>query len=285
MWRGELENVRESLERSAKISEEIEDLRGLSSAYYDISALLRKENDFTASEKYVKECLKVAKKSGSKTEIAKAYKALGAAKGYTGTKVESIKARQKAVEMAMETDDLALLSDCYGNLAWEYYDDKQYEKALELDMKALDLARSAGHADAIAWSLADLASVHISLEDYDTAMGFIDEAVGIYQQLQEHRLLAQIYVQYGYVYEDEDWGKAKKYLNKGLDLINEYGDQAQICEYNINVGHLYTWRGDKKGMSYIDKARAILDDMEDPALRDRMESKIKAALEDTPKDS
>ncbi|MEE9115387.1 MAG: tetratricopeptide repeat protein [Thermoplasmata archaeon] len=283
MWRGSLENVRESLERSARIAESLKDLKGLASSYYDISALLRMESDFKASEKYVEKCLKAAKRSGSKTEIAKAFKALGAVKGYTGTKEESIEVRQKAVDFAQETDDLALLSDCYGNLGWEYYDDRQYDKALELDHKALDLARSAGNAGSIAWSLAELASVYISVEDYGTAVEYIEEAVDIYQQLQEHRLLALIYIQYGYVYEDENWDKAKEYLNKGLNLINECGNMAQICNYYINVGHFYMWRGDEEGMPFIDKAKAILENIEDQVLRDRLESKIQTALNDVPK--
>lgn len=286
MWRGDLENVRESLDRSASIAENLKDLKGLASSYYDISALLRMESDFKASEKYVDKCLKAARKSGSRTEIAKAYKALGAVKGYTGTKSESIEIRQMALDFAKETDDLALLSNCYSNLAWEYYDDDQCDKALDLDQKALDAARDAGNAGAIAWTLADLASVYISKEEYDTAVKCIDEAVDIYHQLQEHRLLAQIYIQYGYVYEEEDWGRAKKYLKKGLDLINKFGNQAQICEYRINVGHMYKWRGDEKeGLTYIDEAKGLLAKIEDSKLRERLESKIKAALDDAPKDS
>ncbi len=283
MWRGSLENVKESLERSASIAESLKDLKGLASSYYDISALLRIESDFKASEKYVDKCLKAARKSGSKTEIAKAYRAKGSIKGFIGSRDESIKAKQMAVDFAEESDDLALLSYCYGSLASEYYSDKQFDEALNLNLKALDSARNSGDAGAIAWSLSDLASIYISKEEYDTATGCIDEAVEIYQRLQEHRLLAQIYIQYGYVYEDRNWDKAKKYLKKGLDLINEFGNLAHICEYYINVGWLYRWRGEEEGQTYIEKAEDLVAKIEDPKLRERLESQIQAALADTPK--
>jgi tetratricopeptide (TPR) repeat protein len=283
MWRGSLESVRESLERSASIAESIKDLKGLASSYYDISALLRLESDFKASEEYVDKCLKAARRSGSNTEIARAYRAMGAVKSFLGTKDESIKVRQMAVDFAEETDDLALLSYCYCSLASEYYDDKQYDQALDLDQKALDSARNSGDAGAIAWSLSNLASIYISKEEYETATVCMDEAVEIYQRLQEHRLLAQIYIQYGYVYEDKNWEKAKKFLNRGLDLINEFGNLAHICEYYINVGWLYRWRGEDEGLTYIEKAEDLVGKIEDPKLREKLESQIQAALTDTPK--
>jgi tetratricopeptide (TPR) repeat protein/DNA-binding PadR family transcriptional regulator len=284
MWRGSLDNVRESLERSAKIAENVKDLEGLASSYYDISTLLRMESDFEASEKYVDKCLKAAKKSGSKTEIARAYRAMGIVKGFVGTKAESIKARKLAVDFAEESDDLALLSSCYGSLALEYYYDKQFDEALDLDHKAVDSARNSGNASAVAWSLSNMASTLLSREEYDTASGCIDEAIEIYQRLQEHRLLAQVYIQCGYIYEDKDWGKAKKFLNKGLDLIIEFGNLPRVCEYYITVGAFYRWRGEEKeGLTYIDKARDLLAKIEDPKLKEKLESKIQAALTDTPK--
>jgi tetratricopeptide (TPR) repeat protein/DNA-binding PadR family transcriptional regulator len=285
MWRGNLEDVKESLERSASIAKSLKDLKGLASSYYDISALLRMESDFKASEEYVEKCLKVARKSGSETEIAKAYRAKGAVKSFIGSRDESVKARQMAVEHAKESDDLALLSYCYGSLASVYYDVRQLDEALDIDHKALDSARESGNAGAIASSLSNLAASYIAKEEYGTATECIDEAVEIYQRLQEHRLLAQILIQYGYVYEDEDWGKAKKYLNKGLDLINEFGNLAHICEYYINVGWFYRWRGEEdEGLTYIEKGRDLIAKIEDPKLREKLESQIQAALEDTPKD-
>ncbi len=283
MYRGNLENVMESLKRSARISKDVKDMEGLAGSYYDIAVLLRLESDYEESETYANKCLKAARSSGEKVEIAKAYRALGVIKGYTGKRGDSIRIRQKAIDFAKESGDLALLSDCYGNLAGELYDIKKIDEAMELDSKALETARESGNARMIAWTLSNLASVYISQEDYTTATECLDEAVDIYRQLQEHRLLAQIYVQYGYVYEDEDWSKAKRYLKKGLDLINAFGNLANICEYYINVGHLYLWRGDDEGMTYIDEATAMLDKIEELELRERLESKIQDALDDAPK--
>jgi tetratricopeptide (TPR) repeat protein len=283
MWRGSPESVMESLQRSAEISEEIKDLKGLASSYYDIAALLRTESEYKESEAYANKCLETARTSGDIAEIARAYNAIGAAKGYTGSKKESIRVREKAIDTARKSDDLALLSACLSNLAGEYYEDEQMDKALELRQESLEAARGSGNARSIAWSLSDLASVHISKEEYQIANQHLDEAADIYQRLQEHRLLAQMYIQYGYIFEDEDWGKAKKYLNKGLELISNFGSPADICEYHINVGHLYRWRGDKEGMAYIEEAKILLERIEDPVLRKKLESKIHDALTDTPK--
>jgi tetratricopeptide (TPR) repeat protein len=283
MWRGSLENVMESLKRSARISEDIKDLEGLASTYYDMATLSRMESIYDESEAYADKCLVTARTSGSKTEIAKAYRALGVIKGITGTHKESVKFRKKAIDFAKESGNLALLSICYGNLAGELYDAERIDEAMELDQSALTAARDSGNARAIAWTLSNLASVHISREDYAMATECLDEAVDIYQQLQEHTLLAQMHVQYGYVFEEEDWGTAKDYLKKGVDLIDKFGDQASKCEYYINVGRLHIWRGDDEGMAYIDKAGDILKRMEDAELRERLESKIQDALKASPK--
>jgi tetratricopeptide (TPR) repeat protein/DNA-binding PadR family transcriptional regulator len=280
IWRGMFDEALEPLQRSAEMAEKIEDFVGLTESYYSIGGLMWKTGNLEEYRSSVDRCLEAAKASENTTAIARAYKGLGVFKDNMGKTEESLAIKQEAVEYANKTDDLVLQSNCYGNLAKAFYDLKRKKEALKLDLKSLEIARQTGDARSIAHHLSNTASVYISMGKDVEAKEYVVEAEEILRNTQENRMLAQVFLQYGYVYSDEDWSKATEFMTMGLDIIDDIGSPATRCDYYTNVGHLYLWNRDKKGVELLDKASTLASGIGEVSLRHRLEEGIKNALKD-----
>ncbi|MEE9224441.1 MAG: tetratricopeptide repeat protein, partial [Thermoplasmata archaeon] len=205
LLRGDYDEVIEPLERSAEISKKIGDLVGLTECYYNVASTLWAKGDIKRSQEYVDQCLEIAESSGDFTVTARAYKALGILNDEMGHENEGLDAKRKAVDHARKSEDPGLLSSCLTNLAKSYYDIKKDEESMKLTEEALETAKKLGSAREIAWSLSNLSSDYIVRREFEKAKELADEAAEICLDLKENRLLAQIYIRYGYIFKEEDW--------------------------------------------------------------------------------
>lgn len=280
MWKGLFEDALEPLQRSAEMAEKSNDLVELAECHYSLAGLMRKTGDITAYKSYVDLCKRFAQASGDKLAIAKAHKADSILKSIMGKDKIAYQIAERALDYAKQAEDPVLLSDCYGILAHRLYDLKKREEALKLDIKSIDIAREIGEARSIAFRLSNTASTYIAMERHSEAREFVEEAEEIFEDIGERRMLAQIYQQYGYIYADESWTKAKKYLGKSLNAIDEFGSPIERCEFYTIAGHLYLWCRDKKGLGILKKASALASEVDDKSLRKVLEAGIETALED-----
>jgi tetratricopeptide (TPR) repeat protein len=285
LLRGNYGEVIEPLERSAELSKKIGDSVGMAECYYNIASTLWAKGDIKRSQEYVAQCLEIAESSGDFTVTARAYKALGILNDEMGNEKKGLSAKRKAVGYARKSENMALLSLCLNDLANSYYDLERDEDSLKLAEEALEAAKKLGSAREIAWSLSNLSSDYIVRREFEKAKEVADEAAEICLDLKENRLLAQIYIRYGYIFKEEDWGKAQDFLKKSLDLMDRFGSPADRCVFYTNVGHLYLWRSkekglapDKQGLTYIKQAETLLRSVKEVPRRKELEAKIGDAL-------
>lgn len=278
MWRGNYEETLEPLERSAEISEKLGDSESLTDCYYSLAALSMYTDELGKSQEYIERCLESSKLSRSMKSIAKAHKALGALREELGEVKEALRIKTKAAKFAEESGDLALLTDTYGNLAITEYKLDDYDKALMFGKKSLDYAIQLGDARSIARNFSQMASSHIRKEEYEKAKEYVDEASEIFESLKDQFSMAMVYNKYGYIFEESDWKKAREFFKKSLDLVDEYGSLAERVEHYANVGHLYLWKDDKKGLALVKRASALVKHVKNPSQRERLEREIEKAL-------
>ena len=285
LLRGNYDEVIEPLERSAELSEKIGDSVGMTECYYNIASTLWAKGDIQKSKEYVDQCLEIAESSGDFTVTARAYKALGILNDEMGHEKKGLDAKREAVDYARKSEDLGLLSSCLGNLAKSYYDIKKDEESLKLAEEALETAKKLGSARDTAWNLSNLSSAYIARKEFKRAEKLADEAAEICRDLKENRLLAQIYIRYGYLFEEEDWGKAQDFLKESLALTDRFGSPADRCVFYTNVGHLYLWRSkekglapDKQGLACIKQAESLLKRVKELPRRKELEAEIREAL-------
>jgi len=289
MWTANYENVLEPLKRSAEIAERTDDLKGLTESYYSIAAFHWTTGDLEESEGYVDRCLATAKLTKDDGAVARAYKGLGVLKAEMGENREALKIKRKAIDFAKKSNDMILLGDCYQNLSNTCYALDKNDDALRFAEESLKISKTVGEARGIAIDLLSVANIHIVREEYEAAEELLDEATDIIQSLRDNRKLAQAYIQYGYIYANEDRDRADEFFKKGLDLVDEFGSLADRCEYYANVGHLYLWRAEEEGLApddlglaYVNEASDLIKRVKEVPLMRKLERVVGKALEHVP---
>lgn len=267
------------LEKSAKISDDIGDLEGLADTYYNMGAIFLKQDNLGRSQEYVEKCLETAEISGNMAEIAKAHQALGIIKERLGKQKEGLRTKRKAVDYAKESGDLHLLSNCYTDLGVSYYRLEKNEEAQKSYEKAVESARRIGDVRAVAFGLYNAASAYIEKPDLVKAEECLNEAVEIFEVVQEENMVASAYLSYGFIYNMRGkWGEAEEYFEKNLDLIENSGSLADLYESYRTIGQITLKRDRRKGLAYLKKASAVAERVKEVSLRNTFRSEIRDLL-------
>ncbi|MCK9557473.1 MAG: tetratricopeptide repeat protein [Candidatus Cloacimonetes bacterium] len=112
-------------------------------------------------------------------DMVPAYINLGNAYGPLRSFDKSLKAYQKALELAIETKNLPYQSYVYGNMARVHADLEDYEQSYDCAMKALEISRNYYGESHIADTLSTVASACVKLGRFDEAKQHLDEALSI----------------------------------------------------------------------------------------------------------
>ncbi|UCD92199.1 MAG: tetratricopeptide repeat protein, partial [Methanobacteriota archaeon] len=277
--RGYNREAMKSLEKSAEISKEIGDHEGLADSYYNLAAVFLRTGDLKKSQSYVDKCLATAETSGSLSEIAKAYQIYGVVEEKLGKNKEALRIKRKTVEYAKESGDLHLLNESYTGLGVAYYRLERNDEALSSYEKALESARTTGDVRGTAFALFNMASVYIEKPDLVKAEEYLDESVGILQILEERRMVASTYLSYGFIHKMRgNWTKAEECFKRNLSLVEDIGSPTDLYESYKTIGQILVEKYPRKGLTYLKKASAVVDAVDEVSLRDSLRSEIQSIL-------
>lgn len=168
--------------------------------------------------------------------IAKAYERLG-------DKANSLKYYYDYAFYSQKKGDNKKLASAYINIGWIYQMFGEYVKAFEFYNKALEVARRGNDALNEAASLRKLAVWHIDKENYDKALELLMKALKIdtdRRSFAEHKYnLACDYFDIGLVYVNkDDIPAAREFYNKSNQLFLELKQKQELNDYYFNLGEL-----------------------------------------------
>jgi len=168
--------------------------------------------------------------------IAKAYERLG-------DKANSLKYYYDYAFYSQKKGDNKKLASAYINIGWIYQMFGEYVKAFEFYNKAFELARSRNDALNEAASLRKLAVWHVDKENYDKALELLMKALKIdtdNQSFAEHKYnLACDYFDIGLVYVNkDDIPAAREFYNKSSQLFRDLKQKHELNDYYFNLGEL-----------------------------------------------
>ena len=102
---------------------------------------------------------------------------------------EALTSYQEALKIVYEKlDDRNTEATIFGNISVIYFEQGNYEGALELRQEVLEIARVTGDQETIALSLKDIGGIYADYGQYDKAQGLLEEALRL---AQEKRLSAR----------------------------------------------------------------------------------------------
>jgi len=131
-----------------------------------------------------------------------------------------------------------------GNIGIVYYEQKNYQKALDYYLKALKINEVSGNKTGIALNLGNIGLIYSEQTDYDKALEYYFRALKINEELGKKNAIAIRLGNIGTAYKAlGDHKKALEYYTKALKIGEELGDKKGIASRLGNIGILYIATG------------------------------------------
>ena len=164
---------------------------------------------------------------------------------------------QPALENQNTVDDTATINKI-NKLAAEY-SSSYPDSTLYYGQLAINKARIINYSKGIADGLKLTASVYYSQANYTTAKQNLDEAIGIYQGLNDQCGISDIYKIFGDLYiQTGEYQKSLYYFNSAYAIKAKINDQAGIAGIYLHMGNVYNYIGHPSmGLDYYFKSLNI----------------------------
>ena len=166
---------------------------------------------------------------------------------YNGT----IKTLTESASFFEETNDKLNAAKCYSNISSAMAELENYPKAIEYNIRALNIFKNQNLLQFQLITLPNLAAQYFRDGDTLKAIDYNLEAEQLATKMENKRSLSIIYNNLGSIFLDTDPQKAQAYLEKTIQLKNELNLKSGIEVALGNLGYLYLQRGAyKTAISY-----------------------------------
>ena len=155
------------------------------------------------------------------THHAEAYLILGGSYRLLGESSKAIDFLQKSLDVYLVVKNMIRVSDTYVNFANTYTDIKQYSTAVDYFMKALEIQRLTNDRYGQAIVYTNLGDTYIKLQDYRNAIDVLHRSILIWKGLSHNLALALSYMNLGaaHMYLSQ-YTTAQAFLDTAQDLYD-----------------------------------------------------------------
>jgi tetratricopeptide (TPR) repeat protein len=133
-----------------------------------------------------------------------------------------------------------------------YLSQGDYDEAIELYQRFLELSEETGHLFGIGMAANNLGSVYTHKGDYDKTIPLFKKKLTISEKIGNKVGIAMAANNLGWIYcQEKNFNEAIELYEKALSIVKELGDKLGILNVTINLGSLY------KNKAHYDRAFAL----------------------------
>ena len=154
-----------------------------------------------------------------------------------------------------EANDDLNAAKCYSNISSAFAELNNYNKAIEYSEKALTIFEAQNQQPFVMLTLPNLATQYFKSGDTLQAIDRYNKAEALAKTMNNKLSLSLIYNNLGSIYLNDDYEKAKNYLEQALNLKNELNLSAGIEITESNLGYVYLrTNAYSKAKEYLERA-------------------------------
>jgi signal transduction histidine kinase len=223
--RGDFEKALEYFQKSASVSEKIDDYKGMANSIGSIGRINQDRGNFTEALLNYEESLKLYEKVDDKSNIA-----------------------------------ITL-----GNIGIVYYLQSNLSKTLEYYEKSIKIKEELGDKLGISRSLNNIGLVYIAQGNIPKTLEYYNKSLKISEEIGDKKLMANTYNNIGIIHHDQkNNSKALEYYLKSLKLREEIGNKSHIAASINNIANIYHDQDSlEKALEYHEKSLKIKEEIED----------------------
>ncbi|MEL7529904.1 MAG: CHAT domain-containing protein [Bacteroidota bacterium] len=176
--------------------------------------------------------------------------------------IAPLQAAQATFESLAETGNksaASMASACLTSLGDSYTDLGQWEAAEKAYLLTIEKAEARGAQRSVAVGKTQLASLWHRQKKYDQALTAYQEALGVFQQLKDHRTEAVAWHQIAMVHEGQkNWAGAEKAYRASLAISTREKNRAGEARTLLQLGNLYqAWQRSEEAVPCYQQAADI----------------------------
>jgi tetratricopeptide (TPR) repeat protein/DNA-binding PadR family transcriptional regulator len=278
MKRGEREIAVENEEKALKISEQIQDYRGIADTYRKLGEFYGGIGEFERAIEYHERSIEYANKVEDVPGLAKAYVELGTVYSNKGEHVRAIEYYEKSMGILENLGDMYELAKVSANLGVVYADKSELDKALKYFEQSIGITETSGDIRQMGYALANAGEAYARKGELERALEYLDDALEIFNKLGEQFMIAEVYSNYGTIYRlREDWDKSAKYYQDALKILENLNIPYYIAKVAFELGKLYVNQGNVElASTYLHRALQIWDSLKSRSNVDKVRAELHA---------
>lgn len=245
--------------RAIGISEKIDDVSGLRSAYKRIAYSYYYMNDLVLSGENFSHFVEFSEMLDDTAQVCRGYFMLGVCQYRNGYYPKALESYQKTLSLAEKTNDLQFQAVALNNFANIHTDLKNYSLALSYFQQAIDIKTKMGDEKGVVASRENMANIYSKSGDYDRALEQYENVLKYKEANNDEEGISITLMNIGFTYEKlEKFNSALEYYTKSLIILYRLEEYRNISVCLNNIGDIYYAQGKfKQAIDSSEKSLAI----------------------------
>ena len=199
---------------------------------------------------YLNQAFAIAKKSDYKKYISEISNQLGMNYYYLGDYKRAVKNFLISLEANKSLKDEVGIASCLNNIGSIYIGQEDYVKALEYQLKSLNLRqenfkKGLGNENDIAMSFGNIGQAYFYLKNLEKAMEYYNKSLSLSEKTGSKERVALMLNNIGSIYaQQKNYEKALQYYTKSLQIQRELNDKQNVAMSLNNIASVYLEKRD-----------------------------------------
>lgn len=275
---GDLDEAIKYLERSLKISEEINDKEGVANALNHYGIINEHSGNIEKALEYYHRAMKIREEIKDKKGLAMAYQNAGGLYESQGDIPKGLEYYHKALKLQEEIKDKDGMALTFNNLGYTYLNQDEYDKSLEYYQLGLKYYKELKDKSGIAFSLSNLGNLYLTEGKFDKALDCFTEALKLCEEIDYQEGIASCLNSLASIYSKrEDYDKALEYNLRALKIFEAINLQYGLSNTSKDIGGLLFKQGKyAEALKYANRSLQVSKEVGYPALIQKSASLLKA---------
>lgn len=253
----------EHYQKSLKIYEEVNDIRGICSSFTNLGIIYRDLSDYETALKYYLKSLKTAEDHGISDFQISTIGNISALYWVQKNYPKALEYVQQAIALSEKDGQSINLAANLNTMGQIYTVQNNYIKAKSTYIKCLQIDRENGDNYGMSISLYNLADTEYRLKNYASALEHYKESLLISKEIHDRLGVLLAYKGVGHIHKELNrFDAALSFYKKAMDLAIELDSKEQRLNIYNNYSELYKSVGEfDKSLNYLEKFISLKDSL------------------------
>lgn len=247
------------IDQTERLAELLKHSKGIADVNYYKALIYAKNDDYYNAIDGYNRSRKFYRQLGDTLGIAKVNNSIGLIEIKRGNYNVGLQNSLSAIHIFESRNLKDELSSAYNNLAEAYYNTNQVDKALEFNIKALNVRKQLRDSIGIKTSTKNIALLYSERKEHRKAIEYYENVLQLINPITDQRLKGEILPRIGAEYlQFKDYDKASEYLIEGLTFNRQINNEDGILRALNAIGELNMQQKQlRTAQARIDEANTI----------------------------